>query len=782
MVLYLSVFLTVAAALGGIYIFLKYRKRVFSASYVNATQTSQESKTSPRVHIGIFLKAAAVAVGAAFFLRVMYNTSALWGMSYLAAPGLSNYGINLVTVLLNWFTCAAALLVALAPFFKIKNINYLVALFSLPVTVLNAVFFWANLSAMLGAGYSFDPRIIFFAIEQGTMLVLCVIYAVKVEYKQLWEKKILFLELFGIIFLCLIAVMPSYTLKALFGPGPEFKPEKFNIGHRFLLYGALVIPLFLYALFRLKDLNVRKFICLFVCLGGLSVYVQVAPLVATFNDITVMPLHLCNTAMYILPLCIIFKLKRLFYFTLFINVAGALAAMVFPNDNVTGRLFDAGYVSYWYNHYVAFFMPFVLVSLGIFERAKLKQFIYSVSAFVVYFLVMVFINAWFRNYNEDVNYFFLNTNYIASQLEGQLGTWAQSLYVASVQFELGGLTFIFRPIYQAGIFIGMLIICAGLWFIYENIYDISSSWISLMNRNRAARAAEKEFFAVRTDGEAGTLKMKMFFAGTGDTKKNKEITKEAVMADKSLSIENFGKLYSGAKNFAARGINLEVQGGEIFGFLGPNGAGKSTLIKSIVGIQPMTEGRITVCGYDTERQSVETKRLIGFVPDNYTLYDNLTGREYVNYIADLYRVPKEVRNERINKLTSALFIADKFDRLIKTFSHGMKQKTAIIAALAHNPTLWVLDEPLAGLDPDSIFGVKKMMREHAAEGNIVFFSSHIIDVVENLCGRIAIIKSGRIAAVVSLKELKERGVSLEDYYKEIVGDAGVDTREIGEDW
>ncbi|HPY38730.1 MAG TPA: ABC transporter ATP-binding protein [Bacilli bacterium] len=230
-----------------------------------------------------------------------------------------------------------------------------------------------------------------------------------------------------------------------------------------------------------------------------------------------------------------------------------------------------------------------------------------------------------------------------------------------------------------------------------------------------------------------------------------------------MELKNFSKRYGKNKDFAVKDASLVVSGGEIFGFLGPNGAGKSTTIKSIVGIQTITEGSISICGYDVEKQPVMAKRLIGYVPDHYALYEKLTAREYVNYIADIYGVTYEERQMRIPHYVSLFHLEDAFDNQIKTFSHGMKQKVTIIAALVHEPKLWLLDEPLTGLDPDSIYQVKECMRQHAAKGNIVMFSSHIIDVVENLCQKIAVIKKGHLFAPLTIDEVHEQG-TLEEYY------------------
>ena len=230
-----------------------------------------------------------------------------------------------------------------------------------------------------------------------------------------------------------------------------------------------------------------------------------------------------------------------------------------------------------------------------------------------------------------------------------------------------------------------------------------------------------------------------------------------------IILKDFSKKYSSNEHYAVKNANLEINGGEIFGFLGPNGAGKSTIIKSIVGIQPITSGSIEVCGYDVDKQSVEAKSQIGFVPDHYALYEKLTGNEYINYIADLYGVSQEDRTERIKKYVTIFELEKSFNNQMRTYSHGMKQKIAIMSALVHNPRVWILDEPLTGLDPNSIFQVKECMREHAKNGNIVFFSSHIIDVVERICDRIAIIKSGEIQVTQKVSDI-EKKCSLEDFY------------------
>lgn len=235
-----------------------------------------------------------------------------------------------------------------------------------------------------------------------------------------------------------------------------------------------------------------------------------------------------------------------------------------------------------------------------------------------------------------------------------------------------------------------------------------------------------------------------------------------------VRIEHFTKVYSGASNKSVDDFSLTIHGGEVYGFLGHNGAGKSTTIKSLVGIQTITEGTISVCGFDIEKQALQAKLNIGYVSDNHAVYEKLTGREYINYVANLYLVPQEERDERFKKYVKMFNLEDAIDREIKGYSHGMKQKIVVIASLMHDPKVWVLDEPLTGLDPTSSFQIKECMRDHANRGNIVFFSSHVIEVVEKICDKICIIGHGKLIGEWNLHELQKSGMSLEQLYMKYV--------------
>lgn len=238
-----------------------------------------------------------------------------------------------------------------------------------------------------------------------------------------------------------------------------------------------------------------------------------------------------------------------------------------------------------------------------------------------------------------------------------------------------------------------------------------------------------------------------------------------------LKITNLSKRYGNSTVKSVDNLSLELKPGEVFGFLGPNGAGKSTTIKSIVGILPFEEGDIEICGVNLLKNPLKAKHNIGYVPDNHAVFERLTGREYVNHIANLYDVPVKQMEEIADYYVKMFRLEHAFDNPIKSYSHGMKQKISVIAALVHKPKLWILDEPLTGLDPQSAYQLKAAMRKHADEGNTVFFSSHILDVVENLCDRVCIIKKGQLQGVYDLEKLKEEGSeSLEELFMKTIAD------------
>ncbi len=231
-----------------------------------------------------------------------------------------------------------------------------------------------------------------------------------------------------------------------------------------------------------------------------------------------------------------------------------------------------------------------------------------------------------------------------------------------------------------------------------------------------------------------------------------------------LKIEHLTKTYGETK--AVDDLSLHIQPGEIFGFIGHNGAGKSTTLKSAVGVLQFDEGTITINGTDLKADPVRCKRDLAYIPDNPDLYDFMSGIKYLNFIADIFGIPAEERQEKIRKYGDLLELTEHLAQPISSYSHGMKQKLAVIAAWIHSPKLIIMDEPFVGLDPKASHLLKEMMREHCDEGGAIFFSTHVLEVAEKLCDKVAIIKQGRLVKVGTMEEVKG-DESLEEVFLEL---------------
>lgn len=231
-----------------------------------------------------------------------------------------------------------------------------------------------------------------------------------------------------------------------------------------------------------------------------------------------------------------------------------------------------------------------------------------------------------------------------------------------------------------------------------------------------------------------------------------------------IEIKNVTKKYGNKK--ALDNVSFNVNEGEIFAFIGHNGAGKTTLIKAITGIHDFDDGDILINGKSIKNDTIECKKDMAFVPDNPELYENMTAINFINFICDMYEVSLEERKKNIDKYTKMFEMEDKLGDTIKSFSHGMKQKIAIISALSHDPKILIMDEPFVGLDPKAVFDIKEVMHEMVKEGKTIFFSTHILDVAEKLCSRVAIIKNGKLVKVGSMKDIKG-DKSLENVFLEL---------------
>lgn len=232
-----------------------------------------------------------------------------------------------------------------------------------------------------------------------------------------------------------------------------------------------------------------------------------------------------------------------------------------------------------------------------------------------------------------------------------------------------------------------------------------------------------------------------------------------------LKIENYTKTYDNGK-IAVHNLSLNVEKGDLFAFIGHNGAGKSTTIKSVVGILPFTDGNIYIDGMSIKKDPIKCKQIIGYIPDNPDLYESLTGTGYLNFIADLFGVSKEKRKEIIDYYAKKFELMDDLNNYISSYSHGMKQKLALISAFVHEPKLLILDEPFVGLDPKATFIVKNVMKEFCENGGAIFFSTHILEVAQKLCNKIAIIKNGELVVSGKMEDVTKDN-SLEDVFMEL---------------
>ena len=240
-----------------------------------------------------------------------------------------------------------------------------------------------------------------------------------------------------------------------------------------------------------------------------------------------------------------------------------------------------------------------------------------------------------------------------------------------------------------------------------------------------------------------------------------------------FEIKNVSKSYNKNGTKAVDSLSLTVKNGEIFGFLGPNGAGKTTTIRMLTGIIQPDEGDFLLDDISIKERPIASKRTFAFVPDNPETFSRLKAIEYLNFIGNVYKVPADERMERIEFYCEKFGLKAVLKNKISSFSHGMKQKLFLVASLVTDPHNWILDEPMVGLDPEAAFTVKELMRERAAQGKTVFFSTHVMEVAEKLCDRIGIIKSGRLIFVGTMAELKQQhgkqGQTLEDIFLQLAG-------------
>lgn len=658
-----------------------------------------------------------------------------------------------VSVIFNQIYTACIFLVAISQFLNSKIFHVINKYLVTPLFILCSICMPLIVEGIVGNVFtnqplSYDPyyiRIIFMALEYASVLGFLTyiwIYDYKIEFKKEYVFPIIITSI-----LIILNLPNDYMFKVLFQESylniPT--PIDLNYTHRIMIYLAFILPVIYFVLLYKFDIPHRRAFLTFISFMALFSYIAIRRY-ETWSSVGALPLHLCNTAMYIIPLTLVFKSHKVFYFTMFINVIGAFLALLMPNYDING-IFSSYTIEFFINHLYAFFMPILIVLLGVYERPKTKYFMYSMIGFFLYFVLCVTLNTIYGS-----NFFFLNDDFIVSKL----GSWAEDIFRDFYfSIEVNGSLVEIRYLYLIIFYLIYVVLALFMWFIYEILFKGVDSLTSLYEKNVKYNQNKLNF--IKLQKEKGVDMNKINY-------------KEIQSKPATLDIIHLKKKYGKNDFYTIKDFSLHLEGGKIYGFLGKNGAGKSTIIKSIVGMHTFDGGEIKACGFDVVYQEVEAKSCIGFVPDHYALYESLTGRQYINYIADLYDVSLEDRNTRLDELLNKLELKDKFDKQIRTYSHGMKQKLTIIGALIHNPKIWILDEPMTGVDPNSIYQIKECMKDHAKKGNIVFFSSHLIDVVKNLCDEVIIIKHGDFIMRDSVENLNKNNVDLEKLFLEMTAD------------
>jgi len=734
-----------------------YRPRSFRFQWLTNLYLSW---AVPAKRLSFIRKALLILIAGVFFVRFYFNGAtgdALESISNLQCSYMNPFEVA-VSAIFGCFWIGSVIFATVAEFYPSRIFIGIRKFIVAPTLVVCALFFPFLAEGVVGdlVGSDFQYRALLMGIELGGLLAVCLI-----DWKQdpsfATSKK----ERYGLcvgLFLFLLCNLSAYLWQNLFGPYSRILPLALNLNvtHRLLIYLCLALPIIYFFVLYPFDRAHRRAFLTCISYGVFFGYISVNRY-SIWSSVTSWPLHICNTAMYTMPLTLVFQAYGLFYFTMFVNVIGAFLALMMPNYSASLAVFSPDVIHFYINHFYAFFLPILIICLGVYKRPKMKYFGYSMIGFLCYYVLVVFVNNYMTprlSAGQTIDFFFVNSNFIADKL----GTWANRIFKQTVSFSAGGYTYNIHVTYLVLYYLVYCLLSLMMWYVYELLFK-GVDEISLLLDTATAKREMKlraENIALKSEEEHG-------MNVNGIAKDHQKAT---------LEIEHLTKRYGNAQKNAVTDFSLLIEGGKIYGFLGKNGAGKSTIIKAIVGLHGYNDGSISVCGYDVMSEPSEAKMQIGYVPDNYALYENLSGRQYISYIADLYKVSKEERESRLPDLLDRLEMKEQFDRPIKTYSHGMKQKIAIIAALIHEPKVWILDEPMTGLDPNSIFQIKELMRHHASKGNIVFFSSHIIDVVKNLCDEVFIIKHGHLIERDTLAELKKHRIDLETQFLTLTSDSG----------
>jgi len=653
-----------------------------------------------------------------------------------AETWLFSVGLSFLILVLRWLNVVLIAWVLVNTIYKIKELKILIAFLGPIIIVMNIIFFKYHLVAFQGDTL-FSFRVGEYLVETALLGSISLIHLYQlVKNKEAIITKKTLVNIGLILIGSMFALMPQSFLYNVFGNYGS-TPKDFNIEHLFVIFAVIFLMILSFQFMKNKDQNSKNAFIFFLAVAGVFQYFYTRR-----ESIGALPFHLCNLAIILIFISTLFDFKGLFYFTYFANVIGAILAILMPNYS-TEDFFNITVIHFGFNHLYAFTIPILAVALERFEKPNLKAMFQAIGVFTVYYLTILFLNAWFNNY-ANVDYFFAYSDFLTSKFDISKFSMTNIQYQNVVSFTINNLEFKFFWLFQLMYYFGFIFVMFLSWYVYDLIFIAIDDHKNL--RYKLKKMKEEHLILLEYVGKKG-LKNRMMEEGA-----------------KMIKIKNFSKKYGKSKKYAVKDFSLEIDPGEIFGFLGHNGAGKSTTIKSMVGIQSITDGEIFIDGFSIKTQPIEAKLRIGYVSDNHAVYEKLTGREYIHYVADLYLIDKETRDERLKDLSERLKLDHALDQEVKTYSHGMKQKLVVIASLIHEPPVWILDEPLTGLDPTSSYQIKETMKEYAKKGNIVFFSSHVIEVVEKICTKIAIINQGQLQGVYEMEQLLKEGISLESLY------------------
>ena len=681
----------------------------------------------------------------------------------------SSYSLNLFVYFNRLFLLSAILFSILGLFFKNCKIFKILNIIYNPIVVLINLFNIKNNLFYL-TGYinyrdnfnTFSNLAYLFLLS--LILLSSIIYIIdESKNKELFKDYKLYIYSIYFILASFILINPAITLVIYFNNYTA--SYLYKTQHYLLILFLISISLFIGYYLKRKSDVFKKVAIYTISISSLIVLLDNYSYL-NFLNLSKLPITIPFICLISFFISILFKFKKLFYASYFISVFAVLYNFIYPNLESSIYFINPVSYSFWQTNTYIFIIPVVLLASGYFPIFRSKDNLISVISFSAYFVFLILVDIFFQSVRSsslfkntylDVDYFYLNKDVIVNNITILKGV--KENYIINFKYK------------EVNIKIPYLyLIVVYISYLFLSVFTISLSEYFFKN----IKVYKEVFFVykkrLKNNGRKNNLykKIKKSLGLKNVSKLKDEILKIKEESQANLKVSNFYKSFDQSDNYTVRDVNFEFEKGDIIGFVGHNGAGKSTCIKTIVGINDITKGSITICGYDIKENPEISKYLIGYVPDNHPLYENLTGYEFIKYVASLYLVKNEDFNKRYQYFIKLFNLEKSINNYIKTYSHGMKQKISVIASLIHEPKVWILDEPLTGLDPTSVLMIKKCIIDHAKKGNIVLFSSHIIEVVENMCNKILLIKSGQIIKNMDVQKACSVYGSLTNLYKESV--------------